>query len=296
MVIIKVDMYNIIVNPVAGKNKARRAVKKVSKYLKSQNIEFLVFFSENSQHITDTTKTLCKNGEKDFIVIGGDGTLHHFVNGLVDPSKVNFGIIPAGKHNHFAKYLSIPSKPLLAIKNILEHPTIKIDYLKCNEYRSLNLVSCGAIEQAEKHFQSQEAKKRSFNSILNYTLKTYTGIKLAIEADNFKQKEKLYTSCSICNGGFYGNNIYISPLSNMHDGLANLVTLNYEDNKSIKRNYLTAKRGKHIYKDFSSTSWTSFAHIKSNADFDAILDGELYKFNEIEINVIANGLNIYTKK
>lgn len=291
------NMYNVIVNPTAGNNKASRVVKKVSKYLKIQNVEFLVFFSESVDDIETITAKLCKEGERDFIVVGGDGTLSHFVNGLTDPSKINFGIIPAGKHNHFARYLGIPKTPINAIRNILEYPAIKVDYLKCNQYRALNLISCGAIELAENKFLSQDKdNKISRRKTLNNTLKAFEGITLSIESDNLNQKNKTYTSCAVCNGGFYGNNIYISPLSNMHDGLANVVTVDYAENKSVKKDYAITKQGKHIYKNPTSNSWSTFVNVKSKQPFSAMLDGEIYEFNELEINVIAKGLNIYTKK
>lgn len=291
-------MYNIIVNPAANNNKAVKAVKRVVKYLKSQNVEFLVFFSEDTEHLMDTTKKLCKSGEKEFIVIGGDGTIHHFLNSLTDPSKTNFGIIPAGKHNHFASYLNIPTNPVEAIKNILEHPTIKIDYLKCNQHRALNLISCGAIEMAEQKYinQDKNIKQLSFNKVLKSTLQDYQGVKLLVEADELNLKEKSYTACAVCNGGFYGDNIYVSPLSNMHDGLANLITIEFTENKAVKSDYAYVKSGKHIYKNPTSNTWTSCASIKSPEPLDVMMDGELYSFNELEINVIANGLNIYTKK
>ena len=289
-------MFNIIVNPTANNGKVANVVKKVSKYLKSQNVEFLVFFAETAEELDAITKKLCRENERDFIVIGGDGTLNKFINGLTDPSKTNLGIIPAGKHNHFARYLGISKNPIEAIRTILEYPTIKVDYLKCNEYRALNLVSCGAVEVAENKFLNQDkTAKLSRNKILKDTLKNFSGLALSIEADNLKQKEKLYTSCAVCNGGFYGDNIYVSPLSNMHDGLANVVTIGYIDSEKVKKDYMITKQGKHIYQNPSSNTWSTFVNIKSKQPFDALLDGELYKFNELEINVIAKGLNIHTK-
>ncbi len=289
-------MYNIIVNPIAGKGKASSVVKKVVKYLKSQNVEFLVFFSESSEDISTITKNLCKAGEKEFIIIGGDGTLHQFINGLTDPSKTYFGIIPAGEHNHFARYLGIPTKPIDAIKNALENNPIRIDYLKCNEHRVLNLISCGALELAERKFNERTDIKVSRAKTTRQTLDEFKGINLSIEADNTKIKDTLYTSCAICNGGFYGDNMYISPLSNMHDGLANLVLLEYDNENTIKADYAYVKKGKHIYSNPSSNSWTTHVNIKSSTAIDVTLDSELYSFNELEINVIPNGLNIYTKK
>lgn len=289
-------MFNVIVNPTANKGKVAKVIKKVSKYLKSQNVEFLVFFAENPDDLDTIVKKLCKDNEREFIVIGGDGTLNRFINGLTDPSKTYFGIVPAGKHNHFARYLGIPKNPIDATKNILEHLTMKVDYLKCNEYRALNLVSCGAIEIAEHKFLNQDKEnKLSRKAILKNTLSTFEGLAFNIEADNLKQKDKLYTSCAVCNGGFYGDNIYVSPLSNMHDGLANVVTLDFNDTKRVKKDYAITKKGKHIYKNPNSNTWSTHVNIKSKQPFKAMLDGEIHEFDELEINVIAKGLNIYTK-
>lgn len=290
-------MYNVIVNPTANNGRASKVIKKVSKYLKSQNVEFLVFFSQDNDTVYDIAKKLSKDGEREFIIIGGDGTLNNFVNALTDPSKTNFGIIPAGKHNNFARYLELPKNPVKAVRNVLEHPTIKIDYLKCNEFRALNLISCGAIEVAESKYLNQDPNdKLSRRKILKQTLETFDGLALNIDADNLNQKHKLYTSCAVCNGGFYGDNMYVSPLSNMHDGLANVVTIAYEDNKKIKSDYAVVKRGKHIYKNPNSNSWSTYVNIKSKQPFSAMLDGEIHQFEELQINVIPNGLNIYTKR
>lgn len=290
-------MYNVIVNHTANKSKASKVAKKVSKYLKQQGVDFLVYFSEGSSHITETTQKLCKSGEREFIVIGGDGTINHFLNGLTDPSKINFGIIPAGKNNHLAKYLNIPTKPIEAVKNILEHPPIKVDYLKCNQYRAINSICCGAYEIAQQKFQSQPAEsKMSYNAIIKNTLKTYSGLTLSIDSDNVKQKDDVYTALAICNGGFMGKGVYVSPLSNLHDGLANLITIKYTDQQTLKLDHKALKSGQHIYKDLQSNSWTTFANIKSPTPMDVSLDGELYSFDQMEINVISNGLNIRTKK
>lgn len=290
-------MYNVIVNHTANKSKASKVAKKVSRFLKSQGVEFLVYFSESSADITETTQKLCKSGEREFIVVGGDGTLNHFLNGLTDPSKVNFGIIPAGKNNNFARYLNIPLNPIEAVKNIMEHPAVKVDYLKCNQYRAINSICCGAYEIAQQKFISQPAdSKLSYKAILKNVLKTYSGLTLSVDSDNLKQKDAAYTALAICNGGFADKGLYISPLSNMHDGLANLIAINYKDAPNLKIDYKELQNGQHIYKHLQSNSWTTFANIKSSTPIDVTLDGELYSFEQLEINVISNGLNIRTKK
>ena len=126
-------------------------------------------------------------------------------------------------------------------------------------------------------------------------LKDFDGIALSIEADTIKQKNKRYTACAICNGGFYGDNVYVSPLSNMHDGLANVVTINYSDVSQVKKDYKITRSGKHIYKNPTSNSWSTQVKVTAKQPFDTMIDGEIYQFNTLEINVIAKGLNIYTK-
>src|SRR5690606_6950759 len=54
------------------------------------------------------------------VAAGGDGTLHHLVNGLEGRlDRVAVGLLPLGTGNDFARTLALPLDPLAALELIL---------------------------------------------------------------------------------------------------------------------------------------------------------------------------------
>ena len=50
---------------------------------------------------------MTERGETHIVVLGGDGTLHEVLNGLVDPSVCTLGLIPSGTGNDFATCIGL---------------------------------------------------------------------------------------------------------------------------------------------------------------------------------------------
>ena len=97
----------------------------------------------------------------------------------------------------------------------------------------------------------------------------------------------------VANGGFSRKRA-ISPLSNLQDGLFNLVYTNViNQNINIKalKNY---DKGEHIYKDDTKQYWLSNLKISTPDDkIKAIVDGRICNFDKLDIVLVENGLKIY---
>lgn len=67
-------------------------------------------------------------GERIVVVAGGDGTLNHAINALVDRrDDLHFGLIPMGTGNDLARTLSIPADPIDAAEVLVEARPATID-------------------------------------------------------------------------------------------------------------------------------------------------------------------------
>ena len=295
MEIIKENMLNVIVNPYAGGNLARKNIKKISKYLKKEKIAYLVYFSEKNTDIEEYASNLFKSGEKEFVLVGGDGTIHKFINAIPDLSKVNIGIIPSGKHNNFAKSTGLEFNPVKAIQNILNEKLEKFDYLTCGKIAICNSISLGFIENV-KHALLRDNKTRNINlfDCLKY-LKNYQPIQLNFSGSDIKEKNINVQECYICNGNGHGN-LPVSPLSNPQDGLTNVICITKKGDKTSLNEYLKIRRGKHIYDEQNKTFWSGeFTFTSSEMPAKAEIDGELYELDNLSIKTIEGGLNIYVE-
>ena len=80
-------MLDFIINPIAGgKNgkKIKKVVLFIEDYLKTNNVDYRLHFTNHKGHAKTLTETLILEGATDIIVVGGDGTLHEVVNGFTE--------------------------------------------------------------------------------------------------------------------------------------------------------------------------------------------------------------------
>ena len=288
-------MLNVIVNPNAGGNLARTNIKKISKYLKKEKIPYLVYFSEKEADIEEYAINLFKNGEKDFVLVGGDGTIHKFINSIPDLSKVNIGIIPSGYNNNFAHALGLDLNPVKNIQNILNGKTEKFDYLTCGKILICNTMSFGFVENV-KHMFLRDGKKRKPN-LFDYikNIKKYEPIQLNFFGEDVKEKNINILQGYICNGSKQGI-ATVSPLSNTQDGLANIICLTRKGDKNSLSEYFKLRKGKHIYDEANKTFWASeFTFTSSEMPIRATIDGEIYELDNLSVKTIQGGLNIYVE-
>ena len=288
-------MLNVIVNPIAGKGLARNNIKKISKYLKKEKIPYLVYFSEKENDIEDYAINLFKSGEKEFVIIGGDGTIHKFINAIPDLSKINIGIIPSGTNNNFATALGLDFNPVKNIQNILNGKTDKYDYLTCGKILICNSLSLGYIENI-KHMLMRNGKEKKI-SFIDYlkNLKKYEPIQLNFLGSEIKEKNINITECYICNGTYAGK-LNVSPLSNTQDGLANIICVTIKGEKVSLNDYIKIRKGKHIYNETNKTFWAGeFTFTSNQMPVRASIDGEIYELDNLSIKTIEGGLNIYVE-
>ena len=121
-------MWQIIINPSAGNGKAGKQWKNIETVLRKENMDFKVHRSERALHCTELAKSLIEQGARKLIGIGGDGTNHEIVNGLMQQKAVSshdiiYGFIPVGTGNDWVKTHNIPKDIIKAVKTIKAEKT-----------------------------------------------------------------------------------------------------------------------------------------------------------------------------
>ena len=122
----------VIVNPVAGNGAFKKKWSLIYNELIAQNFEVEVVFTEYKNHAVKIVQTSIKQGFTKFICVGGDGTLHSIVNGVlslnpINISEIKIGIIAIGTGNDWIKTYHISKDYKKAIQIIKTENTIKQD-------------------------------------------------------------------------------------------------------------------------------------------------------------------------
>jgi len=126
------NTWYIIINPTSGNASAKKKWKKIVTYLDFYNISYFATFSQYKDHEGELVYDAIQKGYRKFISVGGDGTLHHIVNGimvqkLVEVAELKVAVIPIGTGNDWVKTYRIPKNIRNAVSIIAKENSIKQD-------------------------------------------------------------------------------------------------------------------------------------------------------------------------
>lgn len=117
----------MIINPAAGSGKGRQVWQVVEQALLARHISYAAHVSQGPGQPREICHQLLKDPSFNptcLIVVGGDGTLHEVITGLIQAEQahpVPVAYIPAGTGNDFARGYGISTKPLQALQQILDN-------------------------------------------------------------------------------------------------------------------------------------------------------------------------------
>ena len=102
---------HIILNPVSGDKQARQVYPLIKPVFEHSNIQLTVTETTGIGHGYELTKAIDLAEIEGLVIMGGDGTVHEVINGLMDRAdwktaiQTPIGVIPAGTGNGLCKTL-----------------------------------------------------------------------------------------------------------------------------------------------------------------------------------------------
>ena len=186
-------------------------------------------------HATELTRQAGEQGYEKIIALGGDGTVHEIVNGIMqlpENKRPVLGVVPVGSGNDFAHAIGIPIESDHALDLALKGEPSMIDLgLMTDEHGRReyfgNTLGIGfdTIVTIRSH------KLRFVRGFLMYLIAVFQTIFLnhnpvlvQFETDQEKWEDKMIMT-TICNGGREGGGFLLSPDSKMTDGILEYLTV-----------------------------------------------------------------------
>ena len=286
-------MYHIILNPVAGKRKALKNLKRAEKIFNARGIDYQTHETCAIHDAEQIARLLTLGGAEDIIVIGGDGTLHEVLNGIADPSKVRLGLIPSGTGNDFAEKAGIPASVEEALTLILNGEAKATDYLEVGGVRCMNVGGIGMdVDVLERCKKGKLKGKLKYLFSLVQSLFAFKGLPVTIESDGETQKRDVLIAAA-CNGTQFGGGISICPTAETDDGLIDVVAVDCIGGKwKIIKAFMVLMKGKVL--EFPLTTHFQCEKVRFLPDTPcaAQLDGEVYQDLDFTVS-LCKGLRFY---
>lgn len=104
----------------------------IEKLISSAGIEFEMRLTDRRGHAAELSREAVLEGIRFLVAVGGDGTIHEVVNGMVGPdgplvSDGVLGIVPAGSGSDFIRTFGLPQDPKDAVAHLAGENTFRID-------------------------------------------------------------------------------------------------------------------------------------------------------------------------
>jgi len=250
-------------------------------------------------------------GTNFLIAIGGDGTLHEVVNGLMNCSKekrnnVAVGILPSGSGNDFARTIQINSelKSLYnLIKKNLSH-SIDVGKVEVSNFENTREIKY-FINIAEVGLGADVVRRvNSGSKILNPTLNffksslfaffSYKKQRLKVLSDNFHYSGDVLVLC-FANGKYFGSGLQIAPHAKIDDGKLALFLAGNVSLFDYLKNLINIRKGYKIMHPQIQYSEVSSCIVESDSTSLVEADGELLGKLPAKFSILPNEILFLTK-
>ena len=255
--------------------------------------------TEYAGHAQEIVRTVPVDDYDGLCAIGGDGTMHELVNGLMmrnDNADIPIGLIPGGTGSSFMHDLCCLD-PIMAAERIISGKTRFIDLMKVKmrdeTLYAFNVVGWGVvvdiIRLAEK-LRWIGYQRYNFATLVQFIKIKQRKAQLIIDGE---EQDDDFVFLMGCNTKHTGKGMMIAPQAELDDGLIDLVTVKGTQRIGLLKVFMNVFEGKHLasplveYKQVSSLSLIPQENEQLN------VDGELTGCTPINVTVVPRGLQIF---
>jgi YegS/Rv2252/BmrU family lipid kinase len=288
-------MYHIIANGKYRKSKTSKSIEIVKWVFDRAGKEYTFHFTEYAGQATEFAKELTEKGETHLIAMGGDGTLHEILNGIVDPSKVNLGVIPLGTGNDFATGVGIPEDVRQAAEIIAFKAAQHIDYIQLScGIRSINALGFGMdVEILKRAYQHRDSSRTKYLRAFISCLFTYKSHNFVVKCGD-KEEHHYGLIAALGNGKQIGGGIKLFPDAVVNDGYMDLVIVDYLNKRKTLNAFLHLMKGRlNNMKELTAIRCKEATFIPETKNYTFQVEGELYDNKPIKAHVVSNSLKFY---
>jgi YegS/Rv2252/BmrU family lipid kinase len=308
----------VIYNPTAGHGRAKKYWPKLRQGLSDAGLEFDIAVTSAPMEATLLAERAASKYSS-VIVVGGDGTIHEVVNGLLRASDegetIALGVVPLGNGDDFAKV--IPPETAIgdkvfgwneAVDKIANGKTKLFDVGRMvgdkllqdqdnNPQYFMNGMDIGFGAQATLNFNKLPSFISGMSAYLVAIMKTmidYHIPSVSIKIDDQESIEQSTTMTAITNGRCFGSGFWVCPQAQVDDGLLDVMSTGSVGRLEILRLIPKIMKGTHINEPIISSHRARRVVIKSKQFFVVEADGEIPypQTKKLEVQVLDKRLRV----
>jgi diacylglycerol kinase family enzyme len=217
-------------------------------------------------------------GLRTFAVAGGDGSIHHVAQALVNTDGI-LGVIPAGSVNHLARDLGIPLDWQAAFEIAMRGTIRQIDVGRINGRYFLNSVMLGVyptLTHYRERFRSMHSRWRAYLKAARLALRHFPHVTLIVEVDGRVETFRTQMFMVAVNAYDLSQVGLVAPKTTFTDGRVTIYSLSFMSRTQFIRAAARYFRGKLTdVQGFRSIRTKSLRVDAARGKLHVSIDGEL---------------------
>ena len=295
-----IDRFYVILNPTAGRGAAARVRGLVDAELSRAGAEHVVVETTRRGHAAELAEAAARGGWPAVVAVGGDGTVHEVVNGLMhaagEGASVPLGIVGVGSGNDFAQLAGVPRDPAAAVRALASATPRAVDVGRVGGEWFSNGVGIGL----DARVAIEVDQRRRFRGMAMYlhalsrVLRVFRPPHMTVDIDGVRISEGPMTLVTVGNGGRHGGGFWICPDARIDDGVLDVCTCDGLGTLGILGFLPRVMRGTHVGASCVHMHLARRVRVTSPDPLPVHADGEIIAeaARELDIEIFPGRLNV----
>ena len=289
----------LIVNPRSGKRRGSALFEQVTPVLAAADLQLDVRETTHSGHARQITRETDLTRYQGLCLIGGDGTIHEVVSGLIerdDPVSIPLGIIPGGTGNDVANHLRIDG-PTDGAQRIVAGRTCPFDVARVESDGQIDycLTLVGWTGVADVNGKAERLRvlgpsRYAVAALWQILIPKRRRATLVLDDRSFEDDFLLVAAC---NTMFTGSGMRLAPHAKTDDGKIDVVILRNASRWQMFRLFAKVFDGSHV--DMPCVEYyqvRSFSILSDDRE-PLDIDGEIKGTAPMSIRVIPGAVRFF---
>ncbi|MEN8172385.1 MAG: diacylglycerol kinase family protein [Chloroflexota bacterium] len=258
-------------------------------------------------HAIELAKQAAQDGYELIIAVGGDGTVHEVINGIMQvpaQERPRIGVVPLGSGNDFAYAVGMKTDPFEALHQVFTGEAHAVDLGRIEDNRGIEIYidnTIGIGFDATVTIRSHKMPiVRGFAMYLAAVLQTiamdHNPAYLQFESDQEKWEGNT-TMLVMCNGPREGGGFMVAPDAVNTDGIFHYASIGDVTRPFMLRLVPEVMRGTHGRFDKVSMGSFKTLTVKSDRPLYIHIDGEIFSgfgtdVNELKLEIIPGAIEV----
>ena len=287
----------LLLNRTAGGGRAVRQADRAAQILREAGLAVSLIETRSAEHLATEAETATGTNAPDALgAVGGDGTLHQVVNGLLRaPAETRppMGVIPCGRGNDFARTLGITDLDT-ACAALAKGLRRRVDVGRTEAGVFLGVAGAGFDSQVARRAQQGTGLLSGAAAYVYAVLRTLAAFEPVHARVTYQdgRYEGPITFAAVGNTGLYGGGMRIAPLASIEDGLLDLCLVKEVSRTTLLRMLPRVFSGGHLNHPQVFYAKTQWVGIESNEPMEVFADGEFMQPVPVRIEVLPAALEV----